>query len=280
MVENITLPLALLAGLLSFISPCVLPLVPVYLGYLTGVAVSGQETAPRRDVMGHAGMFILGFTVIFVVLGASAGLVFGTFLRTGFSDGLIKIGGILLIILGLHMSGVFKWLVGRLDEGSSLRRPVAWLDYRLDMLLLPERRLQAGQGKSPGFIRSGVVGMTFAAGWTPCIGPLLGAILTLAASASFQSDPTTAVLRSIVLLFAYSMGLAIPFLITAFALSGATGFLRRINRHAHAIEMVSALFLLGIGALLVFGSLSNLNQYFTNVPDWLYDLESGLLQSN
>lgn len=280
MVENITLPLAVLAGLLSFISPCVLPLVPVYLGYLTGVAVSGQETAPRRDVMGHAGMFILGFTVIFVVLGASAGLVFGTFLRTGFADGLIKIGGILLIILGLHMSGVFKWLVGRLDEDSPLRRPVAWLDYRLDMLLLPERRLQAGQGKSPGFIRSSVVGMTFAAGWTPCIGPLLGAILTLAASASFQSDPTTAVLRSIALLFAYSMGLAIPFLITAFALSGATGFLRRINRHAHAIEVVSALFLLGIGALLVFGSLSNLNQYFTNVPDWLYDLESGLLQSN
>jgi cytochrome c-type biogenesis protein len=280
MVENLTLPLAVFAGLLSFVSPCVLPLVPVYLGYLTGVAVTGQETAPRRDVIGHAVLFIAGFTLIFVVIGASAGLVFGTFIRKDFADGLLKIGGLLLIILGLHMSGGLKWLAGRVENSAWLWKPLATIDQKLDHLLLPERRVQAGLGKSPGLIRSGVVGMTFAAGWTPCIGPLLGAILTIAAGASFQSDPTTAILRSVVLLFAYSMGLAVPFLITAFILSGATGFLRRLNRHAHAIEMVSAVFLLGVGALLIFGSLSSLNQYFSNVPDWLYELERGLLLNN
>ncbi|MFQ5436237.1 MAG: cytochrome c biogenesis CcdA family protein, partial [Anaerolineae bacterium] len=231
--ENITIPLAVLAGLLSFISPCVLPLVPVYLGYLTGVAVSGQETAPRRDVMGHALMFIAGFTLIFVILGVAAGLAFGVFLRTSFADGLIKVGGVLLIILGLHMSGVLKWVAAKLDDSSAIKKPIAWLDYRLDMLILPERRMQTGQGKSPGMIRSGFVGMTFAAGWTPCIGPLLGAILTLAASASFQADTATAILQSVILLLAYSMGLAIPFLLTALLLTGATGFLRRLNRHAH-----------------------------------------------
>jgi len=276
--ENITIPLAILAGLLSFISPCVLPLVPVYLGYLTGVAVSGEETAPRRNVMGHALMFIAGFTLIFVLLGVAAGLTFGIFLRTSFADTLIKVGGVLLIILGLHMSGLLKWVLTKLDDTSTLKKVIAAVDYRLDMLILPERRVQAGQGQSPGFIRSGVVGMTFAAGWTPCIGPLLGAILTLAASASFQADTTTAVLRSTLLLFAYSMGLAIPFILTAFVLTSATGFLRRLNRHAHAIEMVSAVFLVVLGGLLVFGSISNLNQYFTNVPDWLYNFERSLLQ--
>ncbi|RME46698.1 MAG: hypothetical protein D6796_08690 [Caldilineae bacterium] len=276
--ENLTIPLAILAGLLSFISPCVLPLVPVYLGYLTGVAVSGEETAPRRNVMGHALMFIAGFTLIFVLLGVAAGLTFGIFLRTSFADALIKVGGVLLIILGLHMSGVLKWVLTKLDDASTLKKAIATVDYRLDMLILPERRVQAGQGQSPGFIRSGVVGMTFAAGWTPCIGPLLGAILTLAASASFQADATTAILRSTLLLFAYSMGLAIPFILTAFLLTSATGFLRRLNRHAHVIEMVSAVFLLVLGGLLVFGSISNLNQYFTNVPDWLYNFERSLLQ--
>ena len=276
--ENITIPLAILAGLLSFISPCVLPLVPVYLGYLTGVAVTGEETVPRRNVMGHAVMFIAGFTLIFVLLGVAAGLTFGIFLRTSFADALIKVGGVLLIVLGLHMSGLLKWALTKLDDASPLKKVIAAVDYRLDMLILPERRVQAGYGQSPGFIRSGVVGMTFAAGWTPCIGPLLGAILTLAASASFQADATTAVLRSTLLLFAYSMGLAIPFVLTAFVLTGATGFLRRLNRHAHAIEMVSAVFLLVLGGLLVFGSISNLNQYFTNVPEWLYNFERSLLQ--
>jgi cytochrome c-type biogenesis protein len=278
--ENLTISLAFIAGLLSFISPCVLPLVPVYLGYLTGVAVVGDETVPRHNVLMHALMFILGFTLIFVLLGVSAGLVFGFFLNTSFANALIKIGGVLLIILGLHMSGLLKWVAARLDNDSLIRKSIGWIDQRLDLLILPERRIQAGQGKTPGFVRSGVVGMTFAAGWTPCIGPLLGAILTLAANASFEADTNTAIIQSVVLLFTYSMGLAIPFMITALVLTGATGFLRRLNRHAHAIELISAFFLFSLGGLLIFGNLAEFNQYFSVVPEWLYELESGLLQNN
>lgn len=276
--ENITITLAIAAGLLSFISPCVLPLVPVYLGYLTGVAVSGNETISKWHVLTHAIMFILGFTFVFVALGATAGFAFGIFLRTSASDILIKIGGILLIILGLHMSGILKWLVPRLENLPAIQKPIAWIDERLDLLILPERRMQSGEGKSPGLLRSSVVGMTFAAGWTPCIGPLLGGILTLAATASYQADTATAVMNSVILLFAYSMGLAIPFFLTALVLTSATGFLRKLNRHAHIIEMVSAVFLIGIGGLLVFGSLTELNQYFSDVPEWLYELENSLIQ--
>jgi cytochrome c-type biogenesis protein len=276
---NISLPVAFLAGLLSFLSPCVLPLIPVYLGYLTGVAVSGQEATPRLMVLAHALMFILGFTFVFVALGATAGLVFGSFRSADVTDTLIKIGGALLIILGLHMSGLLKWLVTKLDEASALRQAIARLDRKLDELLLPERRMQAGQGQAPGFLRSGVIGMAFAAGWTPCIGPLLGLILTLGLNVAAQTDPGAAVLRVAALLLAYSLGLAVPFFVTALALSGGTTFLRRLNRHAHAIEAVSALFLIGIGALLLTGSLSSLNQYFSEPPAWLYTIESSLISN-
>lgn len=259
--ENITITLAFAAGFLSFISPCVLPLVPVYLGYLTGSTVgSDDDSVNRRVVFGHALMFIVGFTLVFVVVfGAPFGLL-GTFLRGTFSSILVKVGGAFLILFGLHMGGVFRYLANKIGE------PVSTLNYKLDMLILPERRMQADVGQSPSYSRSVFVGMTFAAGWTPCIGPLLGAILTIAASGQDFG-------QAILMLFVYSMGLAIPFLLTALLLTSATGFLRQLNRHAHVIEVVSAIFLVVVGVLLVTDQFTALfNSTFSSfAPEWLIE---------
>jgi cytochrome c-type biogenesis protein len=131
---------------------------------------------------------------------------------------------------------------------------------------LPERRFQAGQDHSPGYARSAVVGITFAAGWTPCVGPLLGLVLSLA-----YTDPGQAV----PLLFVYSMGLAVPFLLTAVLLSTAVGFLKRINRFLHAIELISGVLLVVVGVFLVSGVFSRLNILFSATPEWLTNAESG-----
>lgn len=254
--ENITIPLAFVAGFLSFVSPCVLPLVPVYLGYLTGASAGGE--IKRGIIFSHALMFVGGFTLVFVVVfGAPFGLL-GTFLRGTFSTILVKVGGVFLILFGLHMGGFFRYLAGKL--GGKFEE----FNYKLDMLILPERRMQTDVGQKPSYTRSAFVGMTFAAGWTPCIGPLLGAILTIAATGqSFSS--------AILLLLVYSLGLAVPFLLTALLLTSATGLIRKINQHAHVIEVVSAVFLITIGVLLVTDQFTALfNSTFSQfVPDWL-----------
>ena len=236
-----------------------------------------QETADRRGVMNHALMFIAGFTLVFVALGATAGLLFGTFFQTGFVDVMVAIGGILLLIMGIHMSGIIKWVTGRMPDDSSVRGVLATIDRKLDELILPERRKQAGMGQSPGYIRSGIIGMTFAAGWTPCIGPLLGAILGLSLNAARAASPAAVLLQSAVLLFAYSMGLAIPFLVVAWILNSASGLMRRLNRHVMVVERISAVLLIAIGLLLLFGSISELNQYFAaSQPEWMYQFEESL----
>jgi cytochrome c-type biogenesis protein len=264
--SNITIPLAFAAGFLSFISPCVLPLVPVYLGYLTGSTFGGQEAPRRTTVMTHALLFILGFTLIFVVVFGAPFGVLGAFLRGGFSEALVMVGGAFLIIFGLHMAGVFRFLAQRLKNVSGVGPAINTINDWLDMLLLPERRMQIGQNQSPSYPRSLFIGMTFAAGWTPCIGPLLGAILSLALNGqNFWF--------AIAMLFIYSMGLAIPFLLAAFLLTGATGIIKQINRHAHTIEVVSAVFLVTIGVLLLTNQFEALfNSTFSRlVPDWLWE---------
>ncbi len=277
-VADITLGLAFVAGLLSFASPCVLPLVPVYLSYLTGVAVSDRSAAPRRHVMAHAVLFITGFSAVFVLLGVSAGLAFGSLIQTRVADWLIQAGGLVLIVLGLHMSGALRWLATKLQGAPAAHRAVAGLDRRLGAVILPERRLQAGGAMGPGLVRSGVVGMSFAAGWTPCVGPLLGAVLTLAAGAGARAAQDGGLAEAGALLGAYSAGLGLPFLITALLLSGGTRFLQRWSRHRRVIEMISAGLLIGIGLLALLGSVSSLNQYFSNTPEWLYELEQRLME--
>ena len=259
-VGNLSISLAFAAGFLSFISPCVLPLVPVYLGYLTGSTIGSDATASRSQVMTHALLFSAGFTIIFVVVfGAPFGFL-GTFLKITFSGYLVRIGGIFLILFGLHMSGAIRYIGDKIGGWGKD------LSDLLDMLILPERRVRTGQNQSPGYIRSVGIGMTFAAGWTPCIGPLLGAILTLAATGE-------SVGFAMMMLFFYSLGLAIPFLLSALLLTSATSILRKINQHAHTIEVVSAVFLVTIGILLVTDQFEAIfNTYFSQLaPAWLLE---------
>jgi cytochrome c-type biogenesis protein len=223
----------------------------------------------RVYVFSHALLFVAGFTLVFVLLFGIPTTVLGS-LFIDYADWIARIGGILLLVLGLHMAGFFKALVRLLSIGGEAVKPfrdvVAQVDYKLDSIILPERRLQIGQDHSPGYARSAVVGITFAAGWTPCVGPLLGLVLSLA-----YTEPG----RAVPLLFVYSMGLALPFLITAALLSTAVGFLKRINRYLHAIELISGVLLVVVGAFLVSGAFSRLNILFSAAPEWLSNVESG-----
>jgi cytochrome c-type biogenesis protein len=240
--DNITLFAAFIAGLLSFISPCVLPLIPVYLGYLTGSTIVGDEPPPRALVFSHALMFVAGFTFVFVVLfGAPIGFLGGALGK--FADYLVWVGGILLIVFGLHTMGVIT----------------------VPMFNM-QKKMEYGHGQAPSYIRSSIVGMTFAAGWTPCIGPLLGAILTLA----IQGQDVG---RAMLYLFVYSMGLAIPFLVTAWMLTAATSRLRSLNKHMGTIERVSGAFIVLIGVMLLTGTFTYLNTIALQfAPSWLLEL--------
>ena len=236
---NITLAAAFLAGLLSFISPCVLPLIPVYLGYLSGSTIVGDQPPPRRLVFTHALLFVFGFTFVFVVLfGLPVGFLGGALGK--FSEYLVWVGGLLLIVFGLHTMGVITIPIFNV-----------------------QKKMEYGHDQAPGYARSAIIGMTFAAGWTPCIGPLLGAILTLAIQGKNVG-------LSMFYLFVYSMGLAIPFLVTAWMLTAATSRLKLLNRHMQLIERVSGAFIIIIGVLLVTGTFTILNTFFNRfVPEWL-----------
>jgi cytochrome c-type biogenesis protein len=223
----------------------------------------------RVYVFSHALLFVAGFMLVFVLLFGIPTTVLGSLLNE-YADWMARIGGILLLVLGLHMTGFFKALVRLAQHGGEAAKPfkdvVGKVDYTLDSIILPERRLQINQDHSPSYARSVVVGITFAAGWTPCVGPLLGLVLSLA-----YTEPG----RAVPLLFVYSMGLALPFLITAALLSTAVGFLKRINRYLHAIELISGVLLIVVGLFLVSGAFSRLNILFSVTPEWLSNVESG-----
>jgi cytochrome c-type biogenesis protein len=216
-------------------------LVPVYLSYLTGSTIGGEETPKRSVVFIHALLFGLGFSLVFVLLfGLSVGYL-GRFFA-GFTPILVKIGGLVLIVFGLHTTGLIQI-----------------------PFLLMERRVEVSLGSSPTYLRSVLVGMTFAAGWIPCVGPLLGAILTLALDAR-------SVWQAIFFLFVYSMGLGIPFLLVALLLTTATGWLRQLNRRLNIVSIVSGAFLIIIGLLLLTGTFQSLNSLFLRfTPSWLIE---------
>lgn len=221
----------------------------------------------RGYFLSHALLFVAGFTLVFVLAFGIPTSLLGRLLADQ-RDLIAGLGGLLLIVLGLHVAGVFKGLA-RLSAGRGTPgRACARLDRTLDAILLPERRWHAGQGNTPGVTRSFVVGITFAAGWTPCIGPLLGAVLSMAIV-----DPG----RALPLLLAYSLGLAIPFLAVAALLSQATQLLRRINRHLRMVERISGLLLIGVGVLLVGGAFTQLYAYFSLLPGWLGSVEDSLV---
>ncbi len=224
---NISLFVALSAGVLSFASPCVLPLVPAYLGYLGGQVASVEEgTLSRRVTFIHGLFFVLGFSVIFVALGAAASGI-GQLLYT-YRLALMRVGGVVIFVFGLHTLGVLKI-------------PLLYYDTRRHYRPRPEL----------GYLSSALMGFFFGAGWSPCVGATLGAILTLA-----LNEATVG--RGALLLFVYSMGLGIPFLLMALGVGQAASILRRARRAMRAVTIVSGLFLILLGLLV-----------FTNNLGWL-----------
>jgi len=208
---------AFTGGLLSFLSPCVLPLVPSYLGFLTGMTAEEMQVN-RRQAFLHALWFVAGFSLIFVALGATASAV-GALLRE-YQTWIGRIGGVVLILFGLYLLGVL--------------RPA---------FLMRERRLHLAE-KPVGYVGSAFVGIAFGAAWTPCIGPILGGILTLAAARS-------SVVQGSLLLAVYAAGLAIPFLLTALALDRFFVWFQKFRRYIVWVERIAGALLILLGILLV-----------------------------
>ncbi len=232
---HLSLLIAFLAGVLGFFSPCIVPLIPGYLSFVSGVSLLEVGAAERRRhvwrVVGTTLLFVLGFSLVFTGLGASASLA-GRFIL-GNRELLGRLGGAVVILFGLVMLGVIRV--------PGLSR---------------ERRFAVAE-RPAGLAGIVLVGMAFGFAWTPCVGPVLGAILTLAATTARAADGA-------LLLFAYSLGLGLPFLITAALLTSAFGALRAIGRYAHAIEVTGGAFLVVMGAALLF--------------DWIYRLNAWILQ--
>jgi cytochrome c-type biogenesis protein len=228
---------AFAAGLLSFLSPCVLPLVPSYLGFLTGMTLPDMG-ARRRVALLHAALFVLGFSLVFVLLGASA-TALGRALNY-YQIWLQRVGGVLVILFGLVCLGLIN-----------------------SNFFARERRLQL-EHKPVGYLGSTLVGMAFAAGWTPCIGPVLGGILSLAATASD-------VRRGMLLLAAYSAGLALPFLLAALAVESFLHWFQRFRSFLPWVMRISGAMLVLVGVLLVTGE-------FTRLAGWLQGLTPDFLR--
>jgi cytochrome c-type biogenesis protein len=213
------------AGVLSFLSPCVLPLIPSYVTFITGMSLDDVRQS-RRIALVHSLLFILGFTLVFLALGATATALGQVLFRV--RDWVGRVGGVLVIVLGLYLLGVFR-------IGAFAR----------------ERRVHVAE-KPLGLLGTVLVGMAFAAGWTPCIGPILGGVLTYTAS---EADLG----RGLVLLLAYSLGLAVPFLLSALMIDR---FMTLFRRHRGAIawvSRVSGVLLIAVGLLMVTGSMTVLS---------------------
>ena len=220
---NLTLFLAFGGGVISFLSPCVLPLVPAYIGHLAGHTLD-KEGGSRARTLAHAMAFVLGFTAVFVALGTTASLI-GAVAQDVLKSMPFRIGsGVVLVILGLHMTGL-------------LRINALYRDTRFQMK--PNRRW--------GLASSFLIGLIFAAGWTPCIGPILGSILVVAAM-----QGTTGAL----LLAVYSLGLGVPFLVAGYALESATRVIRRLNRHARSVELIGGGSMVVMGLLVMFNTMT------------------------
>jgi cytochrome c-type biogenesis protein len=230
---HITAGIAFLAGLVSFVSPCVLPLVPAYLSLLTGESLEDLRARPtaavRAQTLAHAVAFVIGFSLIFVALGLSASAI-GAVLDAN-RVLIAQIGGVIVVILGLHMMGLIR---------------LPWLMRDVRVHVVRDRRT---------LWTSGIVGMAFAAGWSPCIGPILAGILAIA---SQQHSGQAALLLAF-----YCLGLALPFLVTAAAIGVVLPWLGRIKRALGALEVAAGAFLIVVGLVLV-------NDAFLNVAGWFY----------
>jgi len=229
-ISKITVGLAFLAGLASFLSPCVFSLVPAYVGYLGGRAAGGESSASERWVtFSHGLAFVLGFSVVFILLGVAASAAGGVLYEA--RDLLAKLGGIIVVIFGLHMIGVFR---------------LKFLEYDTRVNTAPDRNL--------GYLSSALMGVFFSAGWSPCVGPVLGSILTLAVNGGSIATGTK-------LLSAYSAGLAIPFLLAALGIGWVTTVLRKYGRVMRYAEIVMGVILVIVGIMLFAGTFELIARY-------------------
>jgi Cytochrome c biogenesis protein len=232
---DISLLGAFAAGILSFLSPCVLPLVPSFLTYLTGLTFTDLQAehpthVVRKRIIIHSILFISGFTLVFVLLGASATLV-GSFLRDHMKA-MQRVGAVLIMLFGLHVSGLL---------------PIR--------MLLGEKRVNI-RNKPAGYLGSVLVGITFAAGWTPCIGPILASILMVAAAESTVN-------RGIILLLSYSLGLGIPFFLSSLAIHRFLTLFNRFKKHIRLFEIVTGILLFVVGILIFFDKLTMFQKFIS-----------------
>ena len=239
--SSLGVAVAFSAGLFSFLSPCVLPLFPSYISFITGMSVGdltgelGVEA--RRRVLLHAAAFVLGFSVVFVALGASLSAASAALFR--YRDVIRMVGGVLIIVFGLYIAGVLR--IGLLGRTASVQI----------------------REKPAGYIGSFIVGVTFAVGWTPCVGPILGAILSLAGTAE-------TVARGVGLLVAYSAGLGVPFLLSAFALGRFLNLFKRYRPFIPAVERAAGVLLVVVGVLVFTNYYLVLNAWANSItPEWL-----------
>jgi len=250
MTHDVTLPVAALAGLLSFLSPCVLPLVPPYLTFIAGTTIeevaARREARARRDIFVAAALFIFGFSTVFIGLGATAS-AFGQVLHEYFAKFML-LAGIAIILMGLHFLGVFRFALLYREARLDVQKPVGiWGAY--------------------------IMGMAFGFGWTPCIGPILVSILAVAASQETIG-------RGIALLAAYSAGLGLPFLLVALAIEPFVRFIKRFRRYFGAIERVIGVLLVATGIVFLNGSINDASSWLLQTfpglanfaePQWLRD---------
>jgi cytochrome c-type biogenesis protein len=235
---DITYWIAFTAGILSFVSPCVLPLIPSYLTYITGLSFNQLDDAHpgarvRLTVLLHTLCFIFGFSVVFILLGASAGIASGqiqALLREGL-DWVAKIGGLLILLFGVHMTGLFSFSA-----------------------LLRDKRVHLHK-KPAGFFGTFIIGVAFAAGWTPCIGPILASILMVAATSGQVGEGT-------ILLTFYSMGLGVPFLLSGLLFHQFLNAFKRLRNHMRKIEIGTGAMLMAVGIMLMFDLLGPITMFF------------------
>ena len=227
---NVSVGLAFVAGLASFLSPCVLSLVPVYIGYLSGRAVGGETVSHNRWItFSHGLAFVIGFSVVFIFFNIVAATLGG--LLVNMKTWLEKIGGVIVVIFGLHMIGVFR---------------IPFLDVRVHAQTDPRW----------GYISSFLMGIFFSAGWSPCVGPILGAIMTFAINGG-------SILRGTMMGLFYSAGLAIPFLVAALGISWVTTLIRRYGKVMRIAEIAMGGLLVVAGVMLFLGSFNLLASLFT-----------------
>jgi cytochrome c-type biogenesis protein len=239
---DVSLLAAFVAGILSISSPCVLPLIPVYLAHLAGTSAGDTSAHARARVLSNAGAYVLGFSAVFILLGVALGAASAAFGTAGWVSGnrgwLVRIGGIVMILLGLHQIGLIQ------------------LPF-----LNRERRMRVENVESGRILSSFLIGVTFGAGWSPCVGPILGSILTMAAS---KQD----VAQAGWLLVVYSLGLAIPFMGFALAFGSAPRIVRALNRRLSAVSSLSGAVLVGVGAIMILGIYQQLFARIVQIAPW------------